>query len=137
MYAVQHICDVITLTRGPFNMSIPAMRAGVAAILDTEHVEKARAHNDKWLSWLTEEIGKLGLEVATSVANFMLIRFSEEPRHSAREADAFLMKRGLILRAVGSYGLPDCLRLTVGSEEANRLVVAALAEFMGNKASGS
>lgn len=137
MYAPAHICDVINRIRGPFNVSIPAMRAGVAAILDTEHVEKARAHNDKWLAWLTEEIGKLGLEVASSVANFMLIRFPEEPGKTAREADAFLMKRGLILRGVGSYGLPDCLRLTVGSEEANRLVVAALAEFLGKKASGS
>src|SRR5690554_4911348 len=137
MYAPAHICDVINRIRGPFNVSIPAMRAGVAAILDTEHVEKARAHNDKWLAWLTEEIGKLGLEVASSVANFMLIRFPEEPGKTARDADAFLMKRGLILRAVGSYGLPDCLRLTVGSEEANRLVVAALAEFLGKKVSGS
>ena len=48
----------------------------------------------------------------------------------AKEADAFLMKRGLILRQVSSYGLPDHLRLTIGTEEANRLVVKTLAEFM-------
>lgn len=134
MYAPAHICDVVNRIRGPFNVSIPALKAGVAAILDTAHMEKARAHNDTWLGWLTEEIGKLGLEVAPSVANFLLIRFPMEQGKTARDADAFLMKRGLILRQMVSYGLPDCLRLTVGPEEANRLVVAALAEFMERKA---
>ena len=59
-----------------------------------------------------------------------------EQGRTARDADAFLMKRGLILRQMTSYGLPDCLRLTVGTEEANRMVVSALAEFMGKKAGG-
>jgi len=48
----------------------------------------------------------------------------------ARAADRFLLGRGLILRAVGAYGLPQCLRLTVGTEEANRLVVEALKDFV-------
>lgn len=134
MYAPAHICDVINRIRGPFNVSIPALKAGVAAMHDTDHVDAARAHNDKWLDWLSSEIGKLGLEVAPSVANFLLIRFPMEQGRTARDADAFLMKRGLILRQMVSYGLPDCLRLSVGTEEANRLVVAALAEFMGGKA---
>ncbi len=69
--------------------------------------------------------------VAPSVANFMLIRFPDVAGKSAADADAFLMQRGLVLRQVGSYGLPDCLRLTVGSEEANRLVVDVLKDFMG------
>ena len=47
------------------------------------------------------------------------------------DADEFLTKRGLILRRVTSYHLPNALRMTVGSEEANKLVVAALAEFVG------
>ncbi len=125
---------MINRIRGPFNVSVPALRAGVAAILDTDHMDAARAHNDRWLQWLSEEIGKLGLEVVPSVTNFMLIRFPNEQGRTARDADEFLMKRGLILRAVASYGLPDCLRLTVGSEEANRLVVQALADFMAGRA---
>lgn len=134
MYAPAHICDVVNRIRGPFNVSIPALKAGVAAMIDTDHVDAARAHNDKWLSWLSAEISRLGLEVAPSVANFLLIRFPMEQGQTARDADAFLMKRGLILRQMVSYGLPDCLRLSVGTEEANRLVVAALAEFLGRKA---
>ena len=50
---------------------------------------------------------------------------------SAKDADAFLTARGLILRQVGGYKLPHALRMSVGSEEANRLVVAALKEFLG------
>ena len=63
-----------------------------------------------------------------SVGNFILLRFRDAG--SARKADGFLSARGFILRAVAAYGLPNCLRMTVGSEEANRGVVAALAEFM-------
>ncbi len=134
MYAPAHIVDVINRIRGPFNVSIPALEAGIAAIRDSEHFEKARAHNERWLAWLTEEITKLGLEVAPSVANFLLIRFPDETGRTALDADAFLMRRGLILRSVASYGLPGHLRLSVGTEEANRLVVTALAEFLGVKA---
>jgi histidinol-phosphate aminotransferase len=133
MYAPAHVADVINRTRGPFNVSVAAMEAGIAAIRDMEHFEKARAHNEKWLTWLTAEIGKLGLSVAPSVANFLLIRFPNETGRTAADADRFLMDRGLILRQVASYGLPDHLRLTVGTEEANRLVVKALGEFLGAK----
>ena len=65
-----------------------------------------------------------------SVANFVLVHFPTTTGKSAKDADAFLTKRGLILRAVGAYGLPNALRLTVGSEEANRLTVKSLAEFV-------
>lgn len=133
MYAPAHIVDVINRIRGPFNVSIPAMEAGIASIGDIEFMEHARVHNETELKWLTDEIRAIGLEVAPSVANFLLIRFPDEAGRTAADADAFLMARGLILRQVASYGLPDCLRLTVGTREANGLVVAALKEFMGAK----
>jgi histidinol-phosphate aminotransferase len=125
-----HVVDAINRIRGPFNVNAAAIAAGVAAMRDAAHVERSRAHNTQWLGWLSEEIGKLGLTVTPSVANFLLIHFPPTPGKTAKEADAFLSKRGLILRAVGAYGLPDALRMSVGSEEANRLVVAALREFL-------
>src|SRR5947209_8331800 len=97
------------------------------------HVQKSIAHNTKWLAWVTEEITKLGLEVVPSVGNFVLIRFPKTSGRTAADADRFLTARGLVLRAVGAYGLPDCLRMTVGTEEANRLVVNALAEFVSHR----
>jgi histidinol-phosphate aminotransferase len=69
--------------------------------------------------------------VDDSVANFVLIHFPPEGPHTAKAADAFLSARGLILRGVANYNLPHCLRLTIGSEDANRRVAAAFAEFMG------
>jgi len=134
MYGPAHVVDAINRIRGPFNVNAPAIAAGVAAIRDTAHVESAREHNAKWLPWLTDEIGKLGLEVTPSVANFVLIHFPQSKGKTAAEADAFLTRRGLVLRAVGAYKLPNALRMTVGSEEANRLVVKALADFMGHAA---
>jgi histidinol-phosphate aminotransferase len=134
MYGPAPVVDVINRVRGPFNVNTPAMLAGIAAIEDAAHVEASRAHNARWLPWLTEEIGKLGLTVTPSVANFILIHFPKAKGRTARDADQFLLSRGLILRRLESYDLPDALRLTVGTEEANRLVVEALAEFMGKTA---
>lgn len=131
MYAPAHIIDALNRVRNPFNVNTPAMKAGIAAIEDSAHVQKSIAHNTRWLAWLTDEIGKLGLEVTPSVANFVLIHFPDKKGLTAVDADAFLTKRGLILRRVAGYGLPNCLRMTVGTEEANRLVVAALKEFLG------
>jgi histidinol-phosphate aminotransferase len=134
LYGPAHVVDALNRIRGPFNVNTPAIVAGIEAIRDTAHVERARQHNAKWLPWLTEEIGKLGLKVTPSVANFVLIHFPPTPGKTAKDADAFLTRRGLVLRQVGAYHLPDALRMSVGSEEANRLVVSSLAEFLGRTA---
>ena len=112
---------------------IVVIQAGAAAMDDVAHVEAAAAHNEAWLPRLTAEIEKLGLKVTPSVANFLLIHFPNEKSRSAVAADEFLKSRAIILRRVASYHLPDCLRLTIGSEEENRTVLAALDAFMGSK----
>jgi histidinol-phosphate aminotransferase len=133
MFGPAHIVDAVNRIRGPFNVSTPAMLAAVAAIEDTAHVQMSKAHTEKWRIWLTREIGSLGLEVTPSVANFVLIHFPLEKGRTSAEADAFLTRRGLVLRAVNNYGLPHALRMTIGTEEANRLVVEALRDFMAGK----
>ena len=69
MFGPAHIVDAVNRIRGPFNVSGAAIAAGVAAIEDVAHQEYSREHNSRWLAWLTEEIGKLGLKVTPSVAN--------------------------------------------------------------------
>jgi histidinol-phosphate aminotransferase len=133
MYGPAHVVDAVNRIRGPFNVNGAAIAAGIAAIEDTAHQERSREHNTKWLGWLTDEIGKLGLEVTPSVANFVLIHFPTAKGRTAQDADRFLTRRGLILRQVAAYKLPNALRMSVGTEEANRLVVQALAEFVGSK----
>ncbi|MGA2043862.1 MAG: histidinol-phosphate transaminase [Roseiarcus sp.] len=127
-YAPADVIDAVNRIRGPFNVNGAAIEAGVAALADVAHVERAVAHNERWLRWLTERIGDLGVGVTPSVGNFLLLRFPGEGR--ARAADAWLSERGFVLRAVAAYGLPDCLRMTIGTAEANEGVVAALAAFM-------
>ncbi len=135
-YAPAHVADALNRIRGPFNVNGPAIEAGIAALGDEAHVAASIDHNERWLPWLTKEIEALGLKVTPSVGNFLLIHFPGTPGRTAQDADAFLSARGLILRGVGAYGLPQALRLTVGTEEANRLVVGALRDFLGEKASG-
>jgi histidinol-phosphate aminotransferase len=127
-YAPPDVCDAINRIRGPFNTNGAAIAAGVAALDDSGHIGKAVAHNETWLAWLAREISALGIKLTPSVCNFLLLHFDGGPQ--ARAADRFLLDRGLILRAVGAYALPHCLRLTVGTGEANRLVAAALKDFV-------
>jgi histidinol-phosphate aminotransferase len=130
VYAPPAICDVLNRIRGPFNTSTLQQETGAAAVRDREHFWAAVKHNNTWLPWITAEIRKTGLRVDDSVANFVLIHFPPSGEKTAARADAFLSKGGVILRAVGSYGLPDCLRMTVGTEEQNRLAVSLIQEFM-------
>ena len=129
LYAPAAICDVLNRIRGPFNTSTLQQQVGAAAVRDRDHFWKAVAHNTKWLPWITEEIRKTGLRVDDSAANFVLIHFPKGEKN-AQAADAYLMRNGVILRGVASYGLPDCLRMTVGTEEQNRLAVSLIQQFM-------
>jgi histidinol-phosphate aminotransferase len=130
-YCPAGIADVLNRVRGPFNISTPAIAAGVAALGDRAHMEAALAHNDKWLPWVSAELEKLGLKVTPSIGNFVLMHFPETKGRDAYAADDYLKAKGIILRRVAAYGLPNCLRMTIGTEDDNRRVVAALAEFMG------
>jgi histidinol-phosphate aminotransferase len=122
------VADVLNRVRGPYNVSIGAQRAAAAALQDRVHLERAIAHNEKWRGWLADELCKIGLRVTESAGNFVLVRFDNS--RIAKAGDEFLLARGIALRPVGAYGLPACLRMTVGLEEPNRAAVAALADFM-------
>ncbi len=130
MYGPAAIIDAVNRTRGPFNLGAPSIAAGVAALSDLAHVEQAVAHNSKWLPWVSDELKKLGLEVTPSVGNFILIHFPSKPGKGAKEADAFLVARGIVLRQMVAYKLPNALRMTIGTEEQNKAVVQALSEFL-------
>jgi histidinol-phosphate aminotransferase len=129
MYGPAAICDAINRIRGPFNTAWMQQLAAAAAVRDRDHFWKAVEHNNKWLPWIIAELRKTGLRVDDSVANFVLIHFPKGEKGAAN-ADAFLSKNGVILRHVASYDLPDCLRMTVGTEEQNRLAVKLLQDFM-------
>ena len=128
-YAPANIIDVLNRIRGPFNNSAPGIAAGAAAMRDTAFTAKTKAFNSQWLSWLSTELSALGLKVHPSIANFLLVEFPTG-KHSAQAANAYLMDRGLIVREVSNYGLPTCLRITIGLEEDNRAIVSSLKSFL-------
>lgn len=128
-YGPAAIIDVLNRVRGPFNITASAQAAGIAAVEDVEHVEASRAHNDRWMAWLTQQLGGLGVEVPPSAGNFILARFPDKA--AADAAYAHLMSRGIIARLMGGYGLPESIRITVGLEDENRALVDALAEHLG------
>lgn len=129
-YGPAEVIDALNRIRGPFNVSAPAMAAGIAALKDRAHLDAAVAHNEEWLPRVTEAIRSLGLEVTPSVGNFVLIHFPDEKGRRASDADAYLVSRGIILRVMTSYHLPNALRMTIGSAEANEATVVALREFL-------
>jgi len=128
-YCPAPIVEVLNRIRGPFNVSVPAQRAAAAAIADKAHLEANFAHNEEWRERLTAEIRKLGYRVDDSVCNFVLIHFPLAKGKTAADADEFLSRHGVILRGVGAYGLGHCLRLSIGTAEANRAALAALKAF--------
>ncbi len=130
-YCPPAVADVLNRIRGPFNVSSAALAAGQAAVEDTAFVDLARRHNSYWREWFTEKLAGLGLEAVPSVANFVLVRFPEGAGRNAPAADAFLRSKGIIVRAMDSYGLPDSLRITIGRDDEMQAVIAALSEFRG------
>ena len=130
-YCPEAIADVLNRIRGPFNVNAPAIRAGVAALADSAFIEKAADHNEEWLPWLTEKLTAIGIGVTPSVGNFVLLHFPDTDGKRAADADARLQARGVYVRRMEAYGLPGCLRMTVGSAEANRLVLEILTDLMG------
>ena len=133
-YCPPAIADVLNRIRGPFNVTLPAIAAGKCAVEDTGHLEQSVTHNDEWLPWLTRELTALGLPVTPSVGNFLLVHFPPEVGVTAHQADDFLCSRGVVLRRLDAYGLPEALRLSIGTGEANKAVVAGLAELLGKAA---
>ena len=129
-YCPAAVADVLNRVRGPFNVSAAAQAAGVAALEDLAFTDKSRAHNDIWLPWLTQQLTSLGLKVLPSVGNFVLVEFPANGAKNATAANAQLNARGIIPRAVANYGLPNHIRITIGTEAEMRAVVDALAEFM-------
>jgi histidinol-phosphate aminotransferase len=126
-YGPAAIVDVLNRLRPPFNISNAAVAAGIAALAEPGWAEQSRAHNSAARARVTAALQALGIRVWPSEANFVLADFETAERAAA--ADAHLRSRGIIVRAVKSYGLPQCLRITIGTDEECRAVTEALRDF--------
>jgi histidinol-phosphate aminotransferase len=129
-YGPQHVVEALDRIRLPFNVVLPGHAAAVEALKDEDFQKRSLALIHTWRPWLTQQLGGLGLDVTPSHANFLLVTLPKAAGKTAAEAEAFLAARGLIVRGVANYGLPDSLRITVGLEEHNRAVVDGIADFL-------
>jgi len=130
IYGPDHIVDALNRIRGPFNVNAPGLAAASAAIRDRSFMEAAVDHNATWLPWLSEAFTELNPEVTPSQGNFLLLNFPDRPGVTAEAADRYLLDEGIVLRRLEPYGLPNALRMSVGTEAANKATVAALSRFM-------
>ncbi len=145
-YCPVSVADCLNRLRGPFNVSDMAQAAGAAAIGDTGFEEKTRQHNTMWRERLAAKLEAMGLKVYPSQGNFLLVDFdgtgsgaqdagkkgkSQITNHESRAtaADALLKSSGIIVRRMETYGLPSCLRITIGTAEENSALLAVLKAF--------
>ena len=125
-YAPPAILTVLNCARGPFNVSLAAQEAGIAALDEPGWVAASRAHNTRERERLTASLQACGIKVWPSEGNFVLADFGSPS--AAAAADAALRRRGIIVRTMGPYNLLNCLRITVGTAEECGLVADALRE---------
>lgn len=130
-YGPDGVTDALNRVRGPFNVSAPAQAAGVAALADVAHATESKRHNDAQLRRLAGALGQLGLSVPPSVGNFVLAGFQNA--EMAKKANDHLAAAGVIVRAVAAYGLPEYLRITVGTVDENDRLLDALTDFLGQR----
>jgi histidinol-phosphate aminotransferase len=129
-YCSHGIADVLNRVRGPFNVSLPAQAAGEAAVRDTEFVDRSKAHNADLLPWTASELQRIGLHVYPSVCNFVLVDFSHLQGLSAEKARLYLKDEGILVRQMGAYGLPSCLRIGIGLEDEMRISVSVIEKMI-------
>jgi len=129
-YFSASVADVINRVRGPFNVSDIAQEAAIQSVKDIDFLKKSRLHNDKWQKILTDELSSLGLKIYPSVTNFILADFLGLEGKSVNDVDDFLKAKGIIARRMESYGLPTCMRFTIGLESENKALIQALQEFV-------
>ena len=126
-YGAQNIIDAMNRVRDPFNLNSAAIAAGVAALNDHEFVAASNAHNSKWLEILNSEFAANGFKAIPSVTNFIMVEFDSE--NTANRFDEHLKSFGIIARKIGSYKLSQNIRISIGTDEANQLLIKAMKEF--------
>ena len=123
-YGPASVIEAIDKVRGPFNVAGPAQAAATQAIADHDFIEAAVAHNASELARVSAALASNSREVVPSVGNFVLVRFVGG-HDEAVATDTYLREQGIVVRRLEAYGLPDCLRVSIGTKAANDALIAA------------
>lgn len=127
-YSSLEIANVLNKVRGPFNVSGPAQFSAYSALEDVNFIQESKNHNSQWLKILTTELSKINnIKLYPSIANFILIDFLSEK--NCQIVNQKLLENSIILREMSGYGLPSCLRMTIGKDEENEIVLKKISEI--------
>ena len=123
-YAVSkpEVADLLNRVRQPFNVNMPAQTAAVAALADSAHIERSRTTNQAGLEQLRQAFERMGAGYLPTVGNFICARFDRP----GREIFQALLPKGVIIRPIDNYGLPEYVRITIGTERENQILLDAL-----------
>lgn len=124
--------ELLNRLRQPFNVNSLAQAAAVAALSDEAFLHRSAELNARGYVQLTAAFDELGLDYVPSSGNFVLVRAADDAEGGARVNHA-LLTRGVIVRPVGGYGLPQWLRVTIGLPEENAAFIAALGDIVGTR----
>ena len=122
------IIDFINRIRLPFNTNSIAQFAAIEALGDTDFLLKAKKHNDLWKPWIEDKLKDYGIQTVNGVANFILAKFKDQIQ--ANSCYSFLEEKGILVRKIGEYGLPEYLRITVGLEDENKILCDEINNFL-------
>jgi histidinol-phosphate aminotransferase len=111
--------------RQPFNVNSMAQAAAIAALSDAAFLAQGAQNNAAGYVQFVEAFNELGLDYVPSHGNFVLVRVGDDDEAGAR-VNLALLKQGVIVRPVGSYGLPQWLRISIGLPQENAIFLAAL-----------
>ena len=115
------LASVLQRTRQPFNANGIAQAGALAGLLDGEHMTRTRELTHEGREYFESEFASMRLEFVPSVANFVLVRVGD-----GNAVFQEMLRKGIILRAMASYGLPEWVRISVGTMDQNRRCVAEL-----------
>lgn len=127
-YCPPEVADVLNRMRGPFNVSVPAQVAGIAALGDDAFLGRSITHNTEWRVWTEKELSSNRLKIWSSAGNFLLVSF--ESADIAEGCRQFLKSRGILVRQMGAYKLPESLRISIGTGEEMQLATSAIKEYL-------
>lgn len=130
--AKPELIEVLQKTRQPFNANLVAQRGALAGLLDDEHQRRTKELNDEGRAYLQQEFARLGLEFVPSFANFVLVRVGD-----GDAAFKDLLHRGVIVRAMRGYKLPEWIRVSVGTMDQNRRFVEELEQWLAARAAAT
>ncbi len=129
-YANEKIINYLMTVRGPFSVNAIAIKAGILAMQDLDFQDYCYKFNLENMKWMENELNKIGIVFQKSFANFILLKLDSKDNNSAMELEKFFCSRGILVRNMKVYNLPEFIRVSLGTKNENEYFIKILTEFL-------